>query len=501
MNLPMKIDVLPEPQLEFANGARDVDPRRGMAANGPADNRGVRNIRLGLVGLAEDVKAALGWIDRLRRFSPAYEGNANRFRNWPGLEGALNCNFVVDDRFVRQIDSAQYNTLFRDALTGKTAFAELVDLFDSKISSLFGDDGPDCIIVCVQPELGDLRVANPGLSPEERRALEVLRAEEESDQLALFQPTPEELKQAEALYTMADDLLFRTFYRALKARAMTHDEAVPIQFLRRDTMDRPDDKGQSFATRAWNIATSIYYKARGVPWRPTDLPRNVCFVGISFHHMKKRSGHLVYASVAQAYSTDVEPFALKGASVDHEQRRDRQPYLNASQAKTLLDDVIQQYRYRAGVSPDRIVIHKTTTYQPEEIEGFRAAIKYEVALIDFVWMRATSFRMVRKGLQEPWRGTLCRINEDSYLFTGGYVPWWNEYPGMHIPAPIELGCANPKDITERSKEILTLTKMNWNSSDGIARLPITLLFARRVGELMCELSDNVAPKPSYRFYI
>ena len=36
---------------------------------------------------------------------------------------------------------------------------------------------------------------------------------------------------------------------------------------------------------------------------------------------------------------------------------------------------------------------------------------------------------------------------------------------------------------------------------GISRLPITLLFSRKVGELMCELSDNVAPKPSYRFYI
>lgn len=500
MTLPLKIDVLPEPEIEFANGARDVDPRRGLTVNGPVDNRGLRTIRLGLVGLPEDVKAARIWFDRLQQFSPAYEGNSNRFRNWPGLEGALNCKFEIDDRFVRTIDSANYNTLFKDALIGRS-FGELVDLFDSKISALFGDDGPDCIVTCIQPDLGDLRVANPGLSPEERRALEVLRAEEESDQLALFQPSPDELKAAEALYTMADDLLFRTFYRALKARAMMHDEAVPIQFLRRDTMDRADDKGQSFATRAWNIATSIYYKSRGIPWRPTDLPRNVCFVGVSFHHMKKRSGHLVYASVAQAYSTDVEPFALKGASIDHEQRRDRQPYLNASQAKSLLDEVIQQYRYRAGVSPDRIVIHKTTTYQPEELQGFKAAIKDEVALIDFVWMRATSFRLLRKGLQEPWRGTLCTIDEDSYLFTGGFVPWWNEYPGMHIPAPLELGCAMASNIKDRSKEILTLSKMNWNSSDGISRLPITLLFARKVGELMCELSDNVTPKPSYRFYI
>jgi hypothetical protein len=500
MALPLKIDVLPEPELEFANAGRDVDPRRGLGKHGPVDDRGLRSIRLGLVGLQEDIDAAKGMLNRLGQFLPAFESNSNRFRDWPGLEEALNCDFVIDDRFNRAIEPNIYNTLFKDALTGRS-FNELVELFDGRISSLFGDDSPDCIIVCIKPELGDLRVANPGLTPEERRALEILRAEEESDQLALFQPSPDELVAAEALYTMADDLLFRTFYRAIKARTMMHDEAVPIQILRRDTIDRPDDKGHSYATRAWNIATSIYYKSRGIPWRPTDLPKNVCFVGVSFHHMKKRSGHLVYASVAQAYSTDVQPFALKGTNVDHEQRRDRQPYLNTSQAKSLLDDVLYQYLDRAGVMPDRVVIHKTTTYQPEEIDGFKAAAKDKVATVDYVWMRSTAFRMVRKGFEEPWRGTLCTLKDQSYLFTGGFVPWWNEYPGMHIPAPIELGAATPTDMKERAKEILTLTKMNWNSSDGISRHPITLTFARRVGELMCELSDNATPKPSYRFYI
>ena len=500
MALPFKIDVLPEPEVEFANGSHDVDPRRGLAKNGPADNRGLRTVRLGLVGLQDDIDAARGWLNRLRQFTPAFESNSNRFRDWPGLKTALNCEFVIDDLCVRPIEAGIYNTLYRDAVTGRS-FNELVELFDGRISSLFGDQAPDCVIVCIKPELGDLRVANPGLTPEERRALEILRAEEESDQLALFQPSEEEKKAAQALYTVADDLLFRTFYRAIKARAMTHDEPVPIQILRRDTIDRPDDKGQSYATRSWNFATSLYYKARGILWRPTDLPKNVCFVGISFHHMKKRSGHLVYASVAQAYSTDVEPFALKGANIDHDQRIDRQPYLNETQAATLLQDVLDQYKHRAGVTPDRVVIHKTTGFQAEEIEGFQKAAKGRVPTLDYVWLSATSFRIVRKGLEEPWRGTLCTLNDQSYLFTVGYVPWWNEYPGMHIPAPLEIGSANETNIKDRSREILTLTKMNWNSSDGISRLPITLLFARRVGELMSELSDNATPKKSYRFYI
>jgi hypothetical protein len=55
-------------------------------------------------------------------------------------------------------------------------------------------------------------------------------------------------------------------------------------------------------------------------------------------------------------------------------------------------------------------------------------------------------------------------------------------------------------MRQRASEILALTKMNWNSSEGIGRHPITISFARKVGLLMTELSDNQAPNPSYRYY-
>jgi len=65
---------------------------------------------------------------------------------------------------------------------------------------------------------------------------------------------------------------------------------------------------------------------------------------------------------------------------------------------------------------------------------------------------------------------------------------------------LQIGSAGPTDIEARSKEILTLSKMNWNSSDGITKLPVTLLFAKKVGEIMTELSDNVSPNESFRFH-
>ena len=92
-------------------------------------------------------------------------------------------------------------------------------------------------------------------------------------------------------------------------------------------------------------------------------------------------------------------------------------------------------------------------------------------------MRSTAFRLVRKGMQEPSRGTLCTLGNENYLFTSGYVSWWGEYPGPHIPAPIQIGSSGQTDMRQRAEEILALTKMNWNSSDGLGRHPITVMFA------------------------
>jgi hypothetical protein len=498
--MKVKIECLPEPRLAFGQGKAGLEPRRVMAKAGPVDGGRIHEIRLAIVGLDADVRAARTWISRLNNFMPAREGNSSRYRDWPGAPSALGVQFLVEDRFVRPLDQARFDLAVQKGLM-REGFEDLLDLFDGRIQGLLGDGGPDCIVVCFSEEIADLKIMNPGLTPQERRALEQLRAEEESEQLSLFCPTPDELKAAEELRTQADDLLFRTFYRALKARAQNHLNPVPLQVLRRDTIDRGEDKGHSQATRAWNIGSALYYKAGGLPWRPADLPENVCFVGVSFHHLKKRAGSLVYASVAQAFSTDVEPFTLKGATIDHNQREDRQPYLNSLQASTLMREVLDQYELRAGMLPSRVVVHKTTMYHGEEEKGFREGARDRVPACDLVWMRSTPFRLIRKGTQEPWRGTLCTVGGENYLFTSGFVPWWNEYPGPHIPAPIQIGSAGETNIRQRALEILSLSKMNWNNTEGISRYPITISFAKRVGQLMNELSENQAPNPSYRFHM
>src|SRR3546814_9225572 len=80
----------------------------------------------------------------------------------------------------------------------------------------------------------------------------------------------------------------------------------------------------------------------------------------------------------EAFSNEIEPFALKGATLPHDQRRHSQPYLNENQAEVLMNDVLDKYRDLAGVMPARVVVPKTSLYQPDEVAGFRRAAEARV---------------------------------------------------------------------------------------------------------------------------
>ena len=79
--------------------------------------------------------------------------------------------------------------------------------------------------------------------------------------------------------------------------------------------------------------------------------------------------------------------------------------------------------------PDRVVIHKTTTYQPEEIEGFKAAAKDRVAVVEYMWMRSTAFRMVRRDSKSLGAARCARSRISLTCSREDMCPWWNEYPG------------------------------------------------------------------------
>lgn len=114
----------------------------------------------------------------------------------------------------------------------------------------------------------------------------------------------------------------------------------------------------------------------------------------------------------------------------------------------------------------------------------------------------SSTRLLRAGQYPPLRGTLFSLGGISYLYTTGYLPALSKYPHGHDPSPLQVadhvGDTAKADLL---RQVLTLTKMNWNSANKEGLMPITLRFSRLVGDVLREVSGDREPKPKHKFYM
>ena len=103
----------------------------------------------------------------------------------------------------------------------------------------------------------------------------------------------------------------------------------------------------------------------------------------------------------------------------------------------------------------------------------------------------------------PLRGTLLSLcDEEHSLYTHGSVPYYKAYPGLHVPRPLGIRpCVANRSIESIASEILSLTKLNWNRARLDSRMPITLLTAQRVGEILRHVDACVTPAPRYANYM
>ena len=73
---------------------------------------------------------------------------------------------------------------------------------------------------------------------------------------------------------------------------------------------------------------------------------------------------------------------------------------------------------------------------------------------------------------------------------------------MYIPQPLELRIVKSEQSpTFIAKEILGLSKMNWNNTQFDGKYPITLSCARKVGEIMKYLEESDRPQIRYGYYM
>jgi hypothetical protein len=297
-------------------------------------------------------------------------------------------------------------------------------------------------------------------------------------------------------------LVHRDLRRAFKARAMEFQKAT--QFIQENTL-KPESVGRDLdhkSERAWNLFNGLYFKVDGLPWGPANLPHSSCFVGVSFFR-PLGSASTLRTSLVQAFDENGEGLVLRGHSFHWDEKREgKTPHLTEDLAAQLIDDVLIQYGKLRHHQPSRVIVHKTSRFEPAETRGFQSSL-LKVSQCDLVALRPTSeIRLIRAGSYPPLRGTSFNIGDISFLYTTGYIPFLGRFPQGHVPSPLEL--ADHVGDTPRLqllREVLILTKMNWNSARMYGLMPVTLRFSRLVGEILREIPEEIVPHPKYKFYV
>lgn len=500
-----------EPLLAFGCAQTHVDPKTGLALYGPYTPPGqlqpiVTTIVVGIVGPPAMIADAHHWLTACTK--PLFNDGAQPLSrpHFPGFNrsGPFRCDLLFGDTWVESIKEHEIEKALA-TVDFRSRVDHVVNLYIRAIHNLAIREPHPTVILCCIPD--------PVIKHCATSRTRVERGRRSSHHRSLWHAA--HIGQIYFSFAQPDTTLGiegqspaeYNLRRKLKAEAMRY--GIPSQLVWPETLSlgpSPEERRslQDVATRAWNFTTALYYKAGAAPWRLAEVEPGVCFVGISFYRELSSGDLRMRTSLAQMFTAAGEGYLLRGSTFPwDETRKGKSPHLDGDSANALIRNVIQLYRAQnRGQTPTRLVVHKTSRYWPDELAGFQEACQ-EVPSKDFVTLGQRGIQFFRAGDYPPLRGTYVKFSPSNLLlYTAGYIPFLNTYPGARAPQPLEiLEHHGDSPWITVLRDILALTKLNWNTTDFACTDPITTVFSRRVGAILAELPPDSPYRQEYRFYM
>ncbi len=454
--------------LQFADGREHIDPKLGISRFGPKSysprRRHPTHVRVGFIGSAQTIATTKEWIIKS---AEGVRGD-EKHPEFPG--------FMIDRGYFSQLD-------FDHDWTAQLYQNEISDLLDIRRSR----ERFETLLCTLEQKL---RLLSQRDQPPEYVVVAL----------------PDEVYTKCRVVNYKDPHLgdvHRDLRRAFKAIAMKY--RIPTQLVRQQTVDGREKDHPSKV--AWNFFTGLYFKAGGFPWGPTGLTPGTCYIGIAFFKALGSTVSTMQTSLVQAFDEHGDGLVLRGPEFNWNALKagSRSPHLDEEQSMTLINQALDRYQKEMHQTPQRIVVHKSSVFWAEEKNGFREALRNRVRQFDLVSLdtRQSTVRLITPSLYPPLRGTRFTVGDVDYLYTTGFIAELGQFHSLHVPSPIRvtdhIGQDTPRETLLR--EILVLTKMNWNSSRLGGKSPITLRFSDLVGEIMREIPIDRDPLPQFKFYM
>lgn len=504
-NKTVELINLSEPTLQFHYGQEMEDPRDGLTLFGPLDEGKPYGIQTGVIGTKDSIRRFKNWCqtilcliknDSPQVAHPPFPGFETIFhipfdtqptQEIQVLQEELDNSLYLDDKYQRVYKTVEiYSTQIIDAI--KKEESE-VDIWFVIV--------PEEVYKYCRPE----SVVEAELKIQAEWKMPVRYA-----QSLPFYPSLLREENIAATYYQYQV----NFHNQLKARLLEYH--IPTQIIRESTI-APQDFTDPFgkpkraleptSAIAWNLSTAVFYKAGGRPWKIGRIREGVCYIGLVFKRDEKGADPRSSCCAAQMFLDSGDGVVFKGAVGPWYTPGRGEFHLNQKAARELVEVAVATYRKEKGCSPKELFLHGKVRFNDEEWKGFQEAVDYSTSLVGVRISGDNDFKLYRKGKHPILRGlAYLRDGRTAYLWTKGFVPRLQTYPGWEVPRPLLIDvCRGDVQIETVLNDIMALTKLNYNACKFADGLPVTLRFANAVGEILTAGPLEKTPPLPFKYYI
>ena len=497
---------LPEPMLLFRHGQSMEDPRDGLTLFGPLDAGKPYGVRVGVIGTQSGIQLFKNWVERIQHPVSITPPRIAR-PPFPGFEAVFRIPWNPQPAIEIQIPEQEIDSaIFLDDKYQRVYRA--VDVYSSRIIKAIKQEDttvdlwfviiPDRIYKYCRPKSYveyDLRVTAGS-------KLSARYAQKLASQPSLF--VEDNVAAIPYQYEV-------NFHNQLKARLLEYE--IPTQIIKESTIT-PEETTRA-ATRsernasvlqsaiAWHISTAVFYKAGGRPWKIGGIRDGVCYIGLVFKQDEKRSDPRSACCAAQMFLDSGDGVVFKGDVGPWYTPERGDFHLDRDAAMELVRIAVDSYKDKKGEPPKELFLHGKVRFNDDEWEGFQDAVDSSTSLVGVRIRPESDIKLFRKGEHPVLRGlAYLRDARTAYLWTKGFTPRLQTYPGREVPNPLLIDvCRGHVQIETVLNDIMALTKLNYNACVFADGEPVTLKFADAVGEILTAGPlDRVPPLP-FKYYI
>jgi hypothetical protein len=479
---------LNEPKIVFGYDQPMVDPRDGITLFGPFSRDKIEGqINIGVIGPEISRQRLIAYLKRIHEPLFGVEPDIAR-PYFPGLEAAF--NIFVNFNNIKEIDVPDHNVdKYIHYTDGHQRVYNLVNLYaDRLLKYQREEEMPVPVWFVIIPEVVYLHGRPKSKAAPSKSNVRIgLKKEDRSPKLTFLFDDLNKLKEA-YLYEVH-------FHNQLKAKLLS--EKMVTQIVRESKIAYRElwkselqiKAEERFDTaKAWNISTSLYYKSGGLPWVLADARERVSYLGLVFKKVDTEETNRNACCAAQMFLNSGDGLIFRGNIGPWYNPETKQFHLSKDDAFQLISKALETFKQKDHKHqyPEEVFIHARTYFDDDEWKGFSEAAEGKSRIIGIRITDRSGVKLYRDlSFPIPRGSALIQDDERAFLWTRGYIPRVRTVLGLETPNPLSIEITQGTgDIRGVCQDIMSLTKLNYNSCLIADGLPVTLRFANSIGEIL-----------------